>query len=62
MLAHKIDVDLVQHGEFEQLVQECQFVLRFKEIPGTTATSWISSLAVWGGCLLCHPQEYFSLF
>lgn len=33
MLAHKIDVDLVQHGDFGQLLQEREFVLRFKEIP-----------------------------
>lgn len=48
MLAHKIDatskidVDLVQHGKFGQLLQECDSVLRFKEIPRTTAPSWIS--------------------
>lgn len=48
MLAHKIDatskidVDLVQHGDFGQFLQECEFALRFKEIPWTTAPSWIS--------------------
>lgn len=56
MLAHKIDatskidVDLVQHGKFGQLLQECEFVLRFKEIPWATATSWISvhwGIKVW---------------